>query len=315
MTHKSAEAPASGVLIAVAVLVALGLVLLVLRPTRHTGPEEEAVDAPEAHVPPHRRALEAEHSGGPGRGTTGGIPLQPRAIAPGEDSRRAAYLPPRGSAARFPGEGVRHTPEWAVHKAPVPLEEGPAIVVASRLQPTPMATVSRPLPPERPRSSALEYGGTAPSEPAASTPNDVPQPIIVSVPALTMDTTNLEYTHEHENGEIQLSVNATLSTQVDLEQRPVQVSLLARGQFGGDEWPRVEVRLGDTLVGSVTVDSDVEQEYVVPIDDFDFPPTDDATPVVSLPLKVSFINDWVRPETGEDRNVMIRQVSITEEAP
>jgi Ca-dependent carbohydrate-binding module xylan-binding len=194
----------------------------------------------------------------------------------------------------------------------MPLEEGPAIVVAGALQPTPMTMLSQRLALEGLGSSRQEPGWADPPQPAASTETDVRDPTIVSIPAATMETSNTEYTHPHDDGEIQLSVDATLSAQVDLEQPPTKVSVIARGIWAGGDWPRLEVQLGDTPLGTVTVDSDTEQEYVLPIDTFDFPPIDAATSAVSLPLKVSFINDWFQPETGEDRNVLIRRVSVTE---
>ena len=169
-----------------------------------------------------------------------------------------------------------------------------------------MATLGRPIQLSSARASS-------PSDPPESPPpadTDTPEVSVVSVAASTMEPSDLVWTRE-KDGEVVLATNSTLSTQVDLPQRPTAVTIRARGELGGGEWPRMELRLGDTVVGTVTVDSDEERQYRVAIDEQAFPPTAGAEGPMSLPLTVSFVNDFYDPEIHEDRNLYVREVEIS----
>lgn len=84
----------------------------------------------------------------------------------------------------------------------------------------------------------------------------------------------------------------------DGEPVPVNLHIIAKGEFAGGAWPLMEVKIGDTVFDSVSVDSSTWKEFIV------------AATVVEGPqvLSLAFTNDyWVDPD---DRNLYIDKTTI-----
>ena len=76
------------------------------------------------------------------------------------------------------------------------------------------------------------------------------------------------------------------------------ISVRARGQLGGGEWPHLRVTLGDELVGEAVVDDASYASYDFAV----------SAPAESVELGVWFDNDFY--QNGEDRNLYVDTVAI-----
>ena len=89
-----------------------------------------------------------------------------------------------------------------------------------------------------------------------------------------------------------------LSKTVDFIYSDVQVEVIAKGSYAGEGWPIMEVRIDQTLVGTVTVDSSSWTAYTIQA----------SITAGTHEVAIAFINDYF--DSPDDRNLYVEKVTI-----
>jgi len=94
--------------------------------------------------------------------------------------------------------------------------------------------------------------------------------------------------------------NSTVSANVDLPSTAHSLSVFARADGGGGEWPVLTITVNGEPVGSITVNSAVDKKFYLPIQ------VDPGNAVI----KVTFGNDVYDPATNRDLNVYLSKIKV-----
>jgi hypothetical protein len=269
--------------------VVLALIILVLRPGRHVDEPPETPPSNDAGKQMEQRLneLAAAHRDMLGRGAADAGSAQPLpAIA-------RNGLPDEARAANAP-TGVRPQPAAT---SPAGSAQTQAQLIRAPGRPTP-ELAQKDTAPTEPESPII---APAPAQftpmRAVENPAETTQTLIIPATSMQWDQTRAKAL----NSELLIYSNASARKQVTLPSPAIQMSIFARGDEARGQWPEILIWANGTVVGDIFVDSKTEQEYDLPLSAQPGP----------LGLEIAFINDFFVLEPREDRNVYIRQITIT----
>lgn len=96
---------------------------------------------------------------------------------------------------------------------------------------------------------------------------------------------------------------AKLAMDVEFKDGKVDLDIIAKGDFAGGAWPKMEVKIAGTVISTIDVDSATWKSFLI---------EGVNTTLGTHELSVAFINDFYEGTPETDRNFYMDKVTITE---
>ncbi len=132
----------------------------------------------------------------------------------------------------------------------------------------------------------------------AGTGTHIPEVIDIQAGDMQWDPA---HAHMHQgDGELFMFSNSSADAQFDLNTPGQGLSIFARADKAGGQWPTVTVSIDGTEIGTITVNSAVEKKFYLPI----------SVDPGQVNLQLSYTNDFYDPNAHQDRNLYISHIKV-----
>jgi hypothetical protein len=153
-----------------------------------------------------------------------------------------------------------------------------------------------------PQGDKAPQADKAPQQPVPAnvTNQETPTDDVIPIKAGDMELDVSTHAKIRSSGEVFMFANSSLTTNMDLPSDMQSLSIFARGDKAGGEWPHLLVTVNGEVVGEVIVNSSVDKKFYVPV----------HVPPGAAAIGVAFVNDFSDPTTLEDRNVYLSKIKV-----